>query len=92
MSSNAAVLYERIQNDPEHTKALFRQALQDPQGALKAICDLGHSMGLPVTPDEVKAELMRRIEETGVTYYIFAGTSTETRDLFAKEVMPAFNF
>ena len=57
MSSNAAVLYERIQNDPEHTKALFRQALQDPQGALKAICDLGHSMGLPVTLDEVKAHL-----------------------------------
>ncbi|HGY5532280.1 MAG: hypothetical protein AB8A49_02270 [Prochlorococcus sp.] len=57
MSSNASELYERIQNDPKHTKVLFRQALQDPQGALQAICDLGQSMGLPVTPDEVKAHL-----------------------------------
>ena len=57
MSSNASELYERIQNDQKHTKVLFRQALQDPQGALQAICDLGSSMGLPVTPDEVKAHL-----------------------------------
>ena len=57
MRSNAEQLYQRIQKDPDHTQALFRQALQDPQGALDAICDLGTSVGLPVTPEEVKAYL-----------------------------------
>ena len=54
MSSNARELYQRIESDPSHTKALFRKALQDPQGALLAICELGQTLGLPVTPDEVK--------------------------------------
>ena len=57
MSNNAAELYKRIKADPEHTQILFRQALQDPQGALNAICQLGQSLGLPVTSDEVKAYL-----------------------------------
>ena len=57
MSTNAAELYRRIQENPEHTQILFRQALQDPQGALKAICQIGHSLDLPVTSDEVKAYL-----------------------------------
>ena len=53
-SSNAAELYKRIQKDPEHAQILFRQALQDPQGALQAICDYGKSIGLDVTTNEVK--------------------------------------
>ncbi|WP_320666588.1 hypothetical protein [Prochlorococcus sp. MIT 1307] len=57
MTNNAAELYQRIKADPEHTQVLFRQALQDPQGALTAICQLGESLGLPVTSDEVKAYL-----------------------------------
>ena len=57
MSSNAAELYKRIQSDPEHSQLLFRQALHDPQGALNAICQLGTSLGLPVTSEEVKAYL-----------------------------------
>ncbi len=57
MSSNAAALYQRVQEDPEVTQSLFRQALQDPQGAIKTICDLGESLGLPVTPEEVKEYL-----------------------------------
>ncbi len=57
MGSNAAELYKRIQQNPEHTQTLFRQALQDPQGALQAICDLGASIGLPVTIEEVKSHL-----------------------------------
>ncbi len=57
MNNNAAELYQLIQKDQSHSQALFRQALQDPQGALKAICDLGKEVGLPVTPDEVKAYL-----------------------------------
>ncbi len=54
MSSNARELYQRIESDPSHTKALFRKALQDPQGAIQAICDVGENLGLPVSPDEVK--------------------------------------
>ncbi len=54
MSSNAAKLYKRIEADPSYTKLLFRQALQDPQGALKAIAEMGDDLGLPVTVEEVK--------------------------------------
>ena len=57
MSTNAEELYNRIQENPDHTQALFRQALQDPQGALEAICELGESIGLPVTQEEVKSHL-----------------------------------
>ena len=54
MSGNASQLYKRIQADQSITQILFRQALQDPQGALKAICEIGESLNLPVTSDEVK--------------------------------------
>ena len=57
MSDNAAELYKRIKADPEKTQRLFCQALQDPQGALNAICQLGSKLGLPVTSEEVKAYL-----------------------------------
>ncbi len=54
MSSNAAELYKRIASNPEHTQVLFRQALQDPKGAMEAICNLGQQLDLPVTQEEVK--------------------------------------
>ena len=57
MSTNAKELYERIKANPEQTQALFRQALQDPQGAIQAICELGEAIGLSVTPSEVKEHL-----------------------------------
>ncbi len=56
-SNNAAELYERIQSNPEQTQSLFRQALQDPAGAMRSICALGDALGLPVKPEEVKAHL-----------------------------------
>ena len=59
MTANAAELYERIRSNPDQTQALFRQALQDPTGAMDCICRLGDDLGLPVTPDEVKAHLAR---------------------------------
>ncbi len=55
--SNAAELYRRIEGDHELTNRLFRQALQDPSGAIASICEIGQSLGLTVTPDEVKAHL-----------------------------------
>ena len=57
MTDNAAALYARISNSPETTQALFRQALQNPAGAMESICSLGEELGLPVTPDDVRAHL-----------------------------------
>ena len=57
MSGNAAELYKLINADPDKKQALFRQALQNPKGAIQAICALGNEMNLPVTSDEVKAYL-----------------------------------
>ncbi len=57
MNTNAEELYKRIQQNPEYTQSLFRQALQDPQGALQSICDLGKTIELPVTIEEVKSYL-----------------------------------
>lgn len=42
------------------------------------------------TPDEVRRELRARIENTGMTYFLVAPASEESRNLFAKEVMPEF--
>jgi len=57
MASNAAALYARISSNPEQTQALFRQALQDPSGAMACICSLGDELGLPVTAQEVREHL-----------------------------------
>ncbi|MFM8606135.1 MAG: hypothetical protein ACKOBY_11570 [Cyanobium sp.] len=54
---HAAELYARISADSGLTQSLFRQALQDPTGALTRIIDLGDSLGLPVSADEVRAHL-----------------------------------
>jgi len=53
--SNAAELYAKIEQDRDLTRALFRQALQNPDGAVQAICQVGEQMNLSVTHDEVKA-------------------------------------
>ena len=52
--SNAAELYAKIEQDKDLTRALFRQALQNPEGAIQAICQVGEGMNLPVTHQEVK--------------------------------------
>ena len=57
MSSNAAELYKLINSDPERKQGLFRQALQNPKGAMQAICALGIEMNLQVTSEEVKEYL-----------------------------------
>ena len=55
--SNAAALYGRIENDRDLSKGLFRQALQNPSGALDSICEIGNQLNLPVTLQEVKDHL-----------------------------------
>jgi len=53
-SGHAAELYRRISSDPELTQALFRQALQDPSGALGRIVAIGASHGLTVSAEDVR--------------------------------------
>ena len=57
MSGNAAELYKLINADPEKKQDLFRQALQNPKGAMQSICALGIEKNLPVTSEEVKEYL-----------------------------------
>ena len=54
---NAAELYGRISQDADLTQSLFRQALQDPSGALARIVAMGADQGLSVSTDDVKAHL-----------------------------------
>jgi hypothetical protein len=56
-ASNAAELYRRISTDAELTQSLFRQALQDPSGALDRIVAIGADQGLPVTVEDVRAHI-----------------------------------
>ena len=56
-SSHAAALYAHISQDPELSQSLFRQALQDPSGALARIVAIGEAQGLPVSAQEVKEHL-----------------------------------
>ena len=57
MSGNAAELYKLINADPGKKQDLFRQALQNPKGAMDSICELGMEMILPVSSEEVKEYL-----------------------------------
>jgi hypothetical protein len=56
-ADNAAALYTHISADTDLTQALFRQALQDPSGALDRIVALGQELNLPVTRDEVRSHV-----------------------------------
>ncbi|MEB3243021.1 MAG: hypothetical protein VKO44_05235 [Cyanobacteriota bacterium] len=53
-ADDAATLYARISDDPALTQSLFRQALQDPSGALRRIVEIGADQGLAVTAEEVR--------------------------------------
>ena len=53
-ASNAAELYAQISADHDLTQALFRQALQDPSGAISRIIELGQQFGLPVSSQEIR--------------------------------------
>ena len=57
MTGNAAELYKLINADPGKKQDLFRQALQNPKGAMESICALGNEVNLPVTSEEVKEYL-----------------------------------
>ena len=54
---HAAELYGRISQDADLTQSLFRQALQDPSGALARIVAIGAEQGLNVSTDDVREHL-----------------------------------
>ena len=56
-SRQAAELYGRISQNADLTQSLFRQALQDPSGALARIVAIGAEQGLSVSTDDVKEHL-----------------------------------
>ncbi|EDY38524.1 conserved hypothetical protein [Cyanobium sp. PCC 7001] len=56
-AARASALYARISADAALTQELFRQALQDPHGALDRIVSLGDQFGLPVSREAVKAHV-----------------------------------
>jgi hypothetical protein len=56
-AANAAALYARIREDSDLTQSLFRQALQDPSGALRRIVEIGAELGLSVTSEEVREHI-----------------------------------
>ena len=56
-SRQAAELYARISQNTDLTQSLFRQALQDPSGALARIVAIGAEQGMTVSTDDVKAHL-----------------------------------
>jgi hypothetical protein len=56
-SGNAAELYNLISAERDLTQSLFRQALQDPSGALARIVELGERHNLPVSVEEVRSHI-----------------------------------
>ncbi|MEX2479978.1 MAG: LLM class flavin-dependent oxidoreductase [Gammaproteobacteria bacterium] len=69
------------------------QALRDLAARL-GFPDYATAQGAPVallgTAAEVRRELRRRIEKTGMTYFIFFMATAETQEIFVKDVMPDF--
>ena len=59
-ASNAAELYAQISADHDLTQALFRQALQDPSGAISRIIELGQQFGLPRLRNSLKRKFFMR--------------------------------
>ena len=56
--------------------------------------DLAAAQRSPVallgTPAQVRDEIARRIEDTGVTYYMMFAATDDSWTLFSKEVLPHF--
>ena len=71
-------------DDPRFGKIASRLGFPDVETARRSplLC-----MG---TPDEVRRDLTTRIEDLGITYFVFIATSADTQALFVKNVMPEF--
>ena len=50
----AQALYDIVRSDAQLTRALFRQALQDPQGTLDQLVAIAEAKGLHVSRQEIR--------------------------------------
>ena len=50
----AQALYDLVRSDAQLTRALFRQALQDPQGTLDQLVAIGESQGMQVSREDIR--------------------------------------
>ena len=50
----AQALYDIVRSDAQLTRALFRQALQDPQGTLDQLVAIADAKGLHVSRQEIR--------------------------------------
>ncbi|OUT71374.1 MAG: hypothetical protein CBB79_08340 [Synechococcus sp. TMED19] len=53
----AQALYDLVRGDEQLTRALFRQALQDPQGTLDQLLAIADAQGLEVSREDITAYL-----------------------------------
>ncbi len=53
----AQALYDLVRSDAQLTRALFRQALQDPQGTLDQLVAIGESQGMQVSREDIRSYL-----------------------------------
>ena len=53
----AQALYDLVRSDAQLTRALFRQALQDPQGTLDQLVAIGESQGMKVSREDIRSYL-----------------------------------
>jgi len=65
-------LYDRISADAELTQSLFRQALQDPSGALSRIVTIGAEQGLSVSIDDVRSHILSLEDDASKQWLIKA--------------------
>ena len=50
----AQALYDIVRSDAQLTRALFRQALQDPQGTLDQLVAIADAKGLKISRQEIR--------------------------------------
>ena len=53
----AQALYDLVRSDAQLTRALFRQALQDPQGTLDQLVAIAESQGMQVSREDIRSYL-----------------------------------
>lgn len=53
----AQALYDLVRSDEQLTRALFRQALQDPQGTLDQLLAIAAAQGLDVSREDITTYL-----------------------------------
>ena len=59
----AQALYDIVRSDAQLTRALFRQALQDPQGTLDQLVAIADAKGLHVSRQEIRDYLNDRADD-----------------------------